>query len=96
MQLALSLSLAAAAGASLLFHSRGHATVQPKGLQSGGGRAAVVLLSQPVLGCDVVFSVLGGSTSGGSCSWRNLFCFVPCFHALSLSPLLMKAEKSDV
>lgn len=70
--------------------------MQPEALQSSEGHTAAVLLSRPVLGHHVVFGVLGGSTSGGSCSWRNLFCFVPCFHALSLSPPLMKAEKSGV
>lgn len=67
--------------------------MQPEALKNRKGRAAAVMLSQPVLGHDVVFSV-GVPTSEGSCSWRNLFSFVPCFHALSLSPLLMKTKKS--
>lgn len=43
----------------------------------------------------VVFGVLKGSTSGESCRWRN-FCFVPCFHALSLSALNWWKQKNSV
>lgn len=88
MQLALGLSLAPIPGASLLCQPRARRRAQPKALQSqsGEGRAAALRLSQPALGPAVVFRILGGSTSGGSCRRRNLFCFVPSFHALSLSP----------
>lgn len=44
---------------------------------------------------DVFFGVVKGSTSGGSCSWRN-FCFVPCFHAPSLSALDWWKQKNPV
>lgn len=86
MQLALSQSLAPAPGTSLPSHSTGVRRVQPGALLNGEGHAAVVLLSQPVWGCGAVFGVLGGSTPGGSCTWRNLFWFVPCFHTLCPPP----------
>lgn len=46
-------------------------------------------------GHGVVFSILKGSTSGGSCSWRNLFCsLLSC--SLPVCPPLMEAEKSSM
>lgn len=68
---------------------------QLKALQRGEGHTPAVLLSQPVWGHGVVFGVLKGSTSGGSCTWRNLCCSLLLCSFPVYSPL-MEAEKSSM
>lgn len=92
MQLPLSVTLAPVPGTSLLFHSR-RSSKPCWGVRVTPLQRCFLSLCW---GHDVVFHVHKGSTSGGSCSWRNL-SFVACFCALSLSALhWWKQKKSSV
>lgn len=91
MQLALSVPLAPAPGTFLALWSPSSS----KPCSGGDGHTLQCCFLSRCWGHDVVLGVLKGSTSGGSCSWRSC-CFVPCFHACSLSALNWWKEKHPV